>query len=315
MNIISSKILLFCSAFSLTTICVHAQGGDKGGSKSDVPTTKVGGIEPTKEGWLPSITPDGGFDRVTHVGKPIPWQRIREADILWRKRVWREIDIREKQNIAFRYEGDENTGGGMFIEILLDYVKKGKIAAYSSFGNDDRFTQKLTKEQIMEKLAPKIDTVLVESPETGEMIKTPTQRDFHPENIVVFKVKEDWIFDRNMGRMVVRITGIAPVIDLYGDNGEYKGPQTMFWLYYPEMRQMLSNYEVYNPNNDMHRPTWDEFFEQRMFSSKITKISNSLNKRFEDIYGTDQRGKMEMLYESQKSAEELFNKEHDMWVY
>ena len=55
--------------------------------------------------------------------QPIPWQYIREDDILWKKRVWREIDTREKQNVAFRYAGDEHTGGGMFIEILIDAIK------------------------------------------------------------------------------------------------------------------------------------------------------------------------------------------------
>lgn len=309
MNILCSYKLQLSFAALLLASSAFAQKS----TLTDVPTTSRSYLEPVKDGWSPSITKDGAWDRVTHVGMPIPWQNIREADILWKKRVWREIDTREKQNIAFRYEGDENTGGGMFIEILLDYVKKGKIPAYSTF--DDRFSMKLTKEQIIEKLAPKWDTVEVEDPTTGEIKKVPTQRDFRPETITTFKIKEDWIFDRNQGKMVVRIAGIAPVQDVYGDNGEYKGPQTMFWLYYPEIRNVLSSYEVFNPNNDISRPTWDEYFESRMFSSKITKISNSLNKRFEDIYGTDARAKMEMLYESQQAADDIFNKEHDMWVY
>jgi len=89
--------------------------------------------------WKPSRTPDGAYDRVPHISQPIQWQHLREDDILWRKRVWREIDAREKQNVGFLYKGDEYTGGGMFIEILLDGIKRGKIKAYNSDA-DDRFT-------------------------------------------------------------------------------------------------------------------------------------------------------------------------------
>jgi gliding motility associated protien GldN len=268
--------------------------------------------------WLPSRTPDGAYDRIPmkdRMRQPIQWQYIRESDILWKKRVWREIDTREKQNVAFRYAGDEHSGGGMFIEILIDAIKKGKIVAYGTF--DDRFTTVLTKEQIMEKVAGKRDTITVLDPITGEEIQQTRITDFKPETITKYRIKEDWIFDRNQGQMVVRIVGIAPVQDLYGDDGVYRGPQSMFWLYYPEIRGILANYEVYNPQNDMYRATWDEFFESRMFSSRITKVSNPFG-TIGGGYGEsfqDRMNPMESLYEGKKTAEEIFNKEHDMWVY
>ncbi len=111
--------------------------------------------------------------------------------------------------------------------------------------------------------------------------------------------------------MVVRIVGIAPVIDIIGDDGVYRGSQAMFWLYYPDIRGLLAQYEVFNPQNDVYRYTWDEFFESRQFSSKITKVSTP-------FFGNgfrDNLNPMESLYESQHTAEEIFNKEVDMWVY
>ena len=282
------------------------------------PTTKdepvsAGGDQGVTDTWKPSIEVDGAYDKVKHIGAPIPWQTIREADVLWKKRVWREIDTREKQNLAFRYTGDEATGGGMFIEILIDAVKKGKVAAYSTY--DDRFTSKLTKEQLMEQITPKSDTIEVEDPVTGQKYQKVVTRDFSPQTITKYRIKEEWIFDRNQGKMVVRILGIAPVRDIYDENNIYRASMPMFWLYYPKIRQTLSEYEVYNPNNEVYRATWDEFFESRQFSSRVTKVSNALDQRFEDVYGTDPRGKMEALYESQQNAQEIFNKEHDMWVY
>jgi gliding motility associated protien GldN len=262
-----------------------------------------------KDGWQPSLVRDGVYDRVQHTSAPLQWQNIREADILWKKRVWREIDSREKQNMVFRFPGDENSGGGYFIEILLDGLKKGKIKAFSNF--DDRFTNVMTKEQVLEMTAGKLDSTQVEDPETGEMTLVVNRREFNPETVTKYRIKEDWIFDRNIGKMVVHIVGMAPIVDLYGADGSYRGPQAMFWLYYPEVRDLLAQYEVFNPENDVYRMTWDEFFEGRFFSSKIIKVSNPFDQTFSGLGATP----MEQLYESQRSTEVLFNKEHDMWVY
>ena len=282
------------------------------GTMTDQPVDAMNA--PVNDNWKPSLIKEGVVDRnVQHKSMPIPWQRIREADVFWQRTVWREIDTREKQNIAFRYPGDENTGGGMFIEILIDAVKTGKVTAYSTF--DDRFTQKLTKDQVMEKLIPKDDTIPVEDPVTGQTTMKIIKHDFKPEEITKFRVKEKWIFDRNQGKMVVRIEGLAPIKDQYGDDGGYKGSYAIFWLYYPEIRGTLAAYEVYNPQNEVYRATWDDFFETRQFSSKMFKVSNALDQKFEEIYGVDPRGKMEALYEAQENANEIFNKEHDMWVY
>jgi len=258
--------------------------------------------------WAPSRTNDGAYDKVSHATIPIPWQHIREADILWKKRVWREIDTREKQNVAFRYAGDENSGGGMFIEILIDGLKTGKIKGYKTF--DDRFTNQMSKEDIMESVAGKTDTITVTDPITNVETQKITTRDFDPNNIRKFRLKEDWIFDRNQGQMVVRIIGIAPVKDVYDENNVYRGPQAMFWLYYPDIRNLLAQYEVFNPQNDVARMTWDEFFESRQFSSKITKVSNPYGQEYKDNLTP-----MESLYEGKRFSEEVFNKEADMWVY
>lgn len=265
--------------------------------------------EPVSTAWQPSLVRDGAYDRKPHTVTPLQWQGLREADILWKKRVWREIDTREKQNIAFRYPGDDQTGGGYFIEILLDAVKKGKVKAYSTF--DDRFTSALTKEQIMEKLVGKPDTIPSEDPVTGAITYTYSNRDFDPDKVTLYRIKEDWMFDRNLGRMVVRIIGIAPLVDIKNDDGTTRTSTPLLWIYYPEARSVLAQYEVFNPENDVQRLTWDDFLEGRYWSGRIVQVSNGENVSFKNAGMSN----MEALYEAQRAAEMVFEKEHDMWIY
>ena len=260
--------------------------------------------------WKPSLVRDGVVDRTPHSTRILAWQPVRENDVLWRKRVWREIDTREKQNQAFRFPGDDNTGGGYYIEIIMNAVKNGRIKAYSNL--DDRFTTAMTRDAIMEQLAGKPDTQIVENALTGQTEMRITSRDFNPDAVTKYRIKEDWIMDRNLGRMVVRIVGIAPYIDRIDPNtGEFRASQALFWLYYPEVREINAQYEVYNPENDAARMTWDEFFESRQFASRIVKVSNPFDANFRELGMSN----MEQLHEAQRAQEEIFNKEHDMWVY
>lgn len=269
----------------------------------------TGGVysEPVNTNWQPSLVRDGAYDKVPHARTPLPLHHMREADILWKKRVWREIDTREKQNLAFRYPGDDETGGGYFIEILIDAVKKGKLKAYSPL--DDRFTSALTKEQIMEAFVGVSDTTMSEDPLTGEITQVISHRDFDPDRVTRYRVKEDWMFDRNLGRMTVRIIGIAPMIDRLNDDGSFRASSPMFWIYYPEARNVMAQYEVYNPENDLNRLSWTDYWEGRFWHGRIIQVSNPFKASFSNLGLTN----MEALYEGQRTQEELINKELDMW--
>lgn len=37
--------------------------------------------------------------------EPIPYDYVSESDVYWHKRVWRVIDVKEKMNLPFSYEG------------------------------------------------------------------------------------------------------------------------------------------------------------------------------------------------------------------
>lgn len=262
------------------------------------------------EAWKPSMEVDGAVDKVPHRTFVAPWTTIRENDVLYKKRVWRMIDVFQKKNAAFRYPGDEESGGGYFIEMLLWGIRNGELKAYTTV--DDRFTSEAKFEDIMTKLEGKVDTQYIENPVTGEITPTYIRKQFVPTDVTKFKIKEDVIFDRNLGREVKRIIGICPVLDRFDDEQKYKGSIDLFWIYYPKARPVLARYQVYNPENDVFRITWDDFFEKRMFNSYITK--STMNNFTDDNINSYKNG-VDKLYESEKVREALFNKEHDLWIY
>jgi len=274
-------------------------------------TDQPQGNQPNKDNivnatWQPSLVNDGVIDHIEHINRAIEWTNPRENDVAWAQRVWRQIDVRQKQNQAFIYKGDDRTGGGAFIEILIDLIKKGKIMAYNPI--DDRFATPLTKESFENAIGGGYDTVEVPDVITGEITRKITKKELNIDLITKYQVKEDWIFDRNLGKLVVKIIGIAPLIDRYDEaTQQFKYSTPMFWIYYPEARKELVNYEVYNPVNMVNRMNWTDFLDRRYFSSYIikTSINNPFGHRLsEDING---------LYEGQEILNDLINRESDMW--
>lgn len=236
----------------------------------------------------------------------LPYEPIREADIAWQKRVWRVLDTREKMNLPFRYPEKP------LFSILRDMIENGDITVFE----DEKFSDPLTPEAVDGKLN-RIDTVTIFDYETYEEKVTIAKSEVNWEDINRYRVKEMWFFDEETSRMRVRILGIAPMQDKYDDaTGEFKYSLPLFWIYYPEAREHMSKFRVFNEDNDVAPMTWSDLFEQRYFASVIYKASNVLDLRVKDMFDeSSETAGIDILLESRKIKQELFNFEHDLWTY
>jgi DUF971 family protein len=72
--------------------------------------------------------------------------------------------------------------------------------------------------------------------------------------------------------------------------------------------------EVFNRQNDAARVTFDDWFEQRLFSSYITKEANQYDNRIKD-FEDFRDNKVATMLESERIKYDLFEKEHDLWEY
>jgi len=246
---------------------------------------------------------DGAYDKLTLDEREIiPYDHIREADVFWSKRIWRVIDSREKMNLAFRYPKQ------YLVDILRNHAIEGSITVYDPI--DDQFTKPMTPEEVAKIGVGEADTIRVIDPVTLEEKIEITKPEFDPQKVTKFRLKEDWIFDEETSTLVVRIIGIAPIMDIYDLDGSYRGPKPLFWAYYPELRPVLAKYQVFNNLNDAATTSWEDIFEMRFFSTYISKESNVHDRRVIDyVTGVD------AIIESDNIKNKLFVFEHDLWSF
>ncbi len=282
-----------------------------GGGDVDTLLKNMPGSKPTlvlKNGY--------GVDKSISSAKertPLAYEHLRDEDATYSQFVWREINAKEKINQSFIYGGkDEFNRKQTFFSILMDAILNDSITAFAA-AEGDRFVTPITDpNSIITQFAGKVKAVTVFDPELGRDVTSYTRGSalVQEDSIYTFRIKEQWIFDKESSRMFVRIIGIAPI---------YKSGSTeqiLFWMYYPELRATLAKYDVYNPKNSYGRMTWEDLFEGRMFNSYIVKstVDNPSDAWIKN-YPNLKDNKLFQLYEGENVKEKIFNYEQNQWAY
>ncbi len=265
---------------------------------------------------LKSLRPDesvSGGDAIRD-RTPLPYEDLRADDAVYRHKIWREIDTREKINLPFRYSADQDNGNQRFISILLQAIQDSAVTVFSAA--DDRFTTPMTRGEV----AKAIGGEEVEVPDygpNGELRGTKKMRnEINLDSIYKFHIKEEVVFDKESSRLFFRILGIAPVRKLVTAQGMDFGDAEAFWVYYPDMRATFAKYEVYNGKNYGARMSWEELFESRMFYGRIIKstIDNPYDQLIKNYKGLSENTILQLL-EGENIKEKIFNYEQDLWSY
>lgn len=236
---------------------------------------------------------------------------VRQADVLWSKTLWRQIDLDERKNQHLYYP-ETNTGTYKnLVHVLVDLVERHGVSLYEETAGDE-FGLPLTASDLHTNLGASQSTIAVDEPVQGSRHQVVVNQPFDPTEIRRLLVKELWFFDRNTSQMQVRILGLCPVRVYYRpEDTDRENPlfRKVGWFYYPEIEKLLTHY----PAMYGHNPAWGwsyyDVFAHRYFSSHVVQESNPYNNRPISDYaqGTD------ALLEGRRIEEGIRDLESDFW--
>lgn len=240
--------------------------------------------------------------------KPIPYQGVREADVIWAKLLWREINLGEKVNLPLYFPKEPLDGRYSLVDLLLKGIKEQTIIAFDT--DDDEFQVPIGYDAIQKKFGAGTKMVEQEQPD-GSIINKEVVTDAVTSEVKKVLVKELWYFDKQSSTMQVRIIGLCPVRVYRKENNPDELQMKLFWINYNDCRTNLVQQEVYNNRNDALRLSFDDIFIRRRFSSIVMKESNVYNNR---SIGSYAKG-VDAMIESDRIKNEMFNWEQDLWHY
>ena len=174
-------ILIFTTAF----VRAQTQGTvvpPPNENKKEISKKKFG---PKKDGYLSK--------EVTEVDTVVPYSVINDEDKAFVKRVWREIDLRDRGNSILASPKVNLVG------VIFTALNNGELDMYGA--DDEDFKG--------QPVSAADSAFLGVNQNTNELNRADNE--FFAANYTIIRIKEDWVLDIKRGIFEPRIVGIAPV--------------------------------------------------------------------------------------------------------
>lgn len=282
--------------------------------------------------------------------KPLAYGYVDDRDVLMGKTVWEIIDLNEKINFPLYFPVDTvNIGQDRrsLYDVLTKGIKTGKITEVYT---DSYFNTKKSMKDIEGSLS-RVDTtdagrelinqypddyrtrVVKKKVVTGkgknknvsyvEETVGPTRtvpaeyilkQDLTAADVSQYKIKGFWYFDKRQSELKYRLLGICPVTpDVYTMNSDEKDYIELFWVFFPNARDVLHEAKAFNDQNSALPISFDQILNSRRFNSVIYREENVYGDREIKDYIRDNA--QSQLLESERVKEKIRNFEEDMWNY
>ena len=261
--------------------------------------------------------------------EPLKYGYIDEKDILKSMVVWEIIDLNDRINQPFYQNSDGLVSQNKSLfQILYDAIIEGKI---TEVYDDEMFQTKLEPEAIKNRIRFESlsDAGVEKINEQGAPLSDEQKREYtdiyevKSDNVKLIKIKGMWYIDKRDSQMKYRLLGIAAMGQDPSAMGQV-GPDGMpiaqddtyidlFWIFYPNAREVLANSIVFNNRNLSSNISFDDILNARRFSSVIYKSGSGQGSGVISDYIPNDAD--EQLEESERIKDQILQMENDMWNY
>jgi len=281
--------------------------------------------------------------------KPLAYGYVNDRDVLMGKTTWEIIDLNEKINFPLYFPVDTANIGPdrrSLYDVLAKGIKSGRITEVytDSYFNtkkslkdiegslsridttdagrelinqypDDYKTHVVKKKVVTGTGKKKVVTYVDETVGASRTIPSEyiLKQDLTAQDVTQYKIKGYWYFDKRESELKYRLLGICPVTpDVYTMNSDEKDYIELFWVFFPNARDVLHEAKVFIENSAANI-SFDQILNSRRFNSIIYKEENIYGDREIKEYIKDNA--QSQLLESERVKEKIRNFEQDMWNY
>ena len=258
---------------------------------------------------------------------------------LYKVKLWRVIDLREKQNKGFFARGNEIT------KLLLKAINSGELA---DIYENDSLTTKKSKEDFNKGMTAQVGEIFptwlpttsyfqgdkvvfngknydaavnstgknpANSPNEWEVTTQGQAIIFGARDIYRVQLQEDVIFDKRRSRLYYDM--LAMEFAAFDDiSGVYK---PIGWFKYRDLEKVFRNHVKdaiwFNRYNTAENKNYADAFLLRLFHGVIDKVENPDDERIAETYGANQRPYKEAVWAMEWEEMKMMEKEHNLWEY
>ena len=261
---------------------------------------------------------------------PLSLRQVHESYLMWKKTLWRRIDLNEKQNKPFFARNRELS------KIIIDAVQEGVLIPYLNDSVNDENV--MSREEFIERMKqdaveeedefddfgddpfgddPFGDDPFGDDPFAETEIEGTPEPELIPKReFSIFEIKEDLYFDRVHSRIYFDIQAVSfylPGDSFYNLAGFEKQVASFRFIdLYNLFKSMPKDAIWYNENNVAQHKNLGDAFLLRLFKGVIVKLANADDVRITELFDDSRKSG---IMASIKIEQELMDWESNLWEY
>ena len=274
-------------------------------------------LSPVEDSYSQSSAESNGYN-------PLSLRQVHESYLMWKKTLWRRVDLKEKQNKPFFARNREMS------KIIIEAVERGVLIPYDSDSVND--SNVMSREIFIENIQQAEDDIEEEEgfdlddpfagfgdddPFAEEVEEIAVGPIFIPKReFSIFEIKEDLYFDRIHSRIYFDIQAITMYLpgDSFYNPAGFEKPIASFRFIdlFNLFKSMNKDAIWYNENNIAQHKNLGDAFLLRLFKGIIVKIANADDIRVSELYA---KSRKEGIMASFKVEQDLMEWESNLWEY
>ena len=250
---------------------------------------------------------------------------VHESYQMFKKTLWRRMDMKEKQNKPFY------SRNGELSTIIIDAVKSGLLIPYTN----DSVTTRMSKADFLNELKPPEEGGQLTEEEIAMGFGAAQEEDdpfadafgdVEEEAVVaveypgrefsIVEIKEDMFFDRRRSRMYYDIQALTLYLPSDPNDPSRTLEVPLASFRYKDLvevfRSMPKEAVWYNVQNSADHRNFAEAFELRLFSSNLIKFANPDDERIMEIYDKSRR---QGILAAKQLEYDMIEFENELWEF
>ena len=234
-----------------------------------------------------------------------PTSASMDEDVVWRRDIYREIDLNNDANAALYYPVEPVGGQMNLFTYMFKLMLSGRVRAYQyrldgneSFNYEDRVVPKTFMDNYH----------IYYERKNGSL--TLDDSDIPSREVKAYYVKESSYFDQRTTTFHTKVLALCPIMSRDDDFGDAGTKYPLFWMKYDDLAPYLTKQQIMTSNlNNAATMSIDDYFVRNQYKGKIYKTTNMLGKTLAQYCPTDSA----MAKEQKRIEAELAAFEKNIW--
>lgn len=229
-----------------------------------------------------------------------------DEDVVWRRDIYRELDLNEDANAALYYPVEPMGSQVNLFTYIFKLMLTGRIKVYQYKldGNESFTADDVVKPKTF------LDDYHIYYEKDANGRTHLDNSDIPSREVKSYYIKESSYFDQHTSTFHTKVLALCPIMTREDDFGDGGNKYPLFWVKYDDLAPYLSKQQIMTSNlNNAATMSIDDYFVRNQYKGKIYKTNNMLGKTLAQYCPSDSA----MSKEQKKIEAELTAFEKNVW--